>query len=159
MSWPRIVVYCMLSVLCMSPGSVTMVTGQGQVTEVKVLEGVDDGQCPSMEEREGAINEIHQIAYSEILATICNGTPGWRRVAFINMTDTSYNCPTGLNLTYSQRTCRRSHKIFDRWQFPTVIGGGTGSDVLNTDSLNSFVGSLNTVAVFLRIMLWYFREL
>ena len=41
---------------------------------------------------------------------ICNGTPGWRRVAFINMTDTSYNCPTGLNLTsYSKRTCGRSH--------------------------------------------------
>ena len=36
----------------------------------------------------------------------CNGTPGWRRIAFINMTDTSYNCPTGLSLTsYSKRTC------------------------------------------------------
>ena len=33
-----------------------------------------------------------------------------RHVAFINMTDTSYNCPTGLNLTsYSKRTCGRSH--------------------------------------------------
>ena len=40
----------------------------------------------------------------------CNGTPGWRSVAFINMTDTGYNCPTGLNLTsYSKRTCGRSH--------------------------------------------------
>ena len=39
MSWPWIIVYCMLSVLCLSPGSVTMATGQGQVTEVKVLEG------------------------------------------------------------------------------------------------------------------------
>ena len=40
--------------------------------------------------------------------TDCGG-PGWRRVAFINMTDTSYNCPTGLNLTsYSKRTCGRS---------------------------------------------------
>ena len=38
----------------------------------------------------------------------CNGTPGWRRVAFINMTDTSYNCPTGFNLTsLSKRTCGR----------------------------------------------------
>ena len=38
----------------------------------------------------------------------CSG-PGWRRVAFINMTDTSYNCPTGLNLTsYSKRTCGAS---------------------------------------------------
>ena len=41
--------------------------------------------------------------------TDCSG-PGWRHVAFINMTDTTYNCPTGLNLTsYSKRTCGRSH--------------------------------------------------
>ena len=43
--------------------------------------------------------------------TDCSG-PGWRRVAFINMTNsvTSYDCPTGLNLTsYSKRTCGRSH--------------------------------------------------
>ena len=59
--------------------------------------------------RESARNEIYEIA-NAILATTCNGTPGWRRVAFINMTDTSYNYPTGLNLTsYSKRTCGRSH--------------------------------------------------
>ena len=49
-----------------------------------------------MEERERARNEIRQIIDSVILAAIAtghihayNGTPGWRRVAFINMTDTS----------------------------------------------------------------------
>ena len=85
-----------------------------------------------MEEREIARNEVHQVIDS-VIATVttlitmptsvtttsimtgtntyaCNGTPGWRRVAFINMTDTSYNCPTGLSLTsYSKRTCGRSH--------------------------------------------------
>ena len=36
----------------------------------------------------------------------CNGTTGWRRIAFVNMTDTSYSCPSGLVLTsYSKRTC------------------------------------------------------
>ena len=36
----------------------------------------------------------------------CNGTPGWRRVAFLNMTDSSYSCPSGFVLTsYSKRTC------------------------------------------------------
>ena len=118
------------------------------MTDVKVLQGCDDGQCPSVEERGRVINEIHQIAASVIanitasttMATLttanslntttastvattlettmpsvidtytCNGTPGWRRVAFINMTDTSYNCPTGLGLTsFSKRTCGRSH--------------------------------------------------
>ena len=93
------------------------------MTDVQVLERGDDWQCPSMEERERARNKIHQVIASVIATTTsattmptmtstytCNGTPGWRRVAFINMTDTSYNCPTGLNLTlYSKRTCEQSH--------------------------------------------------
>ena len=101
------------------------------MTEVKMLERGDDWQCPSMEERERARNEIHQTVALVIASTTnmsstttststtaptmagtytCNGMPGWRRVAFINMTDTSYNCPTGLSLTsYSKRTCGRSH--------------------------------------------------
>ena len=38
------------------------------------------------------------------------GGPGWRRVVFLNMTNTSHVCPTGLNLTtYSRRTCGRAH--------------------------------------------------
>ena len=84
--------------------------------DAQILAGDDDGQCPSAEAIERARNELHQIANSIILAATghqlhtCNGTPGWRRIAFINMTDTSYNCPTGLNLTsYSKRTCGRSH--------------------------------------------------
>ena len=117
MNW--IIVCLLLSILCLTPqyGSVIIASGQGQMTDVKVLENGDsDMQCPSMEDRETARNELYQIANSVIKATvtgpihICNGTPGWRRVAFINMTDTSYNCPTGLNLTsYSKRTCGRSH--------------------------------------------------
>ena len=115
------VTYLTLVVACLSlgPGSVIVISGQGQKTDVQILERGDDWQCtcPPMEERERARNRIHQIANSAILAAIatghihtCNGTPGWRRVAFINMTDTSYNCPTGLNLTsYSKRTCGRSH--------------------------------------------------
>ena len=38
------------------------------------------------------------------------GGPGWRRVVFLNMTDTSHVCPSGLNLkTFSRRTCGRAH--------------------------------------------------
>ena len=86
-----------------------------QTIDVKVLERGDDWQCPSIEERERARKEIHQIAKSAVFATTghvhtCKGTPGWKRIAFINMTDTSYDCPTGLNLiSYSKRTCGRSH--------------------------------------------------
>ena len=43
------------------------------------------------------------------------GGPGWRRVAFINMTDPNQDCPQGLSLTdYSIRLCGRAHTgIFD----------------------------------------------
>ena len=47
-----------------------------------------------MEERERAKSETHQIV-DLVMSSICRG-PGWRRVAsFINMTNPSYNCPTG----------------------------------------------------------------
>ena len=43
------------------------------------------------------------------------GGPGWRRVVFLNMTNTSHDCPAGLNFTtYSRRTCGRAHSdLFD----------------------------------------------
>ena len=38
------------------------------------------------------------------------GGPGWRKVAFIDMTNTSQNCPQGLTLTgYSKRSCGRTN--------------------------------------------------
>ena len=99
------------------------------MTDVKVLESCGDLQCPSMEERERARNEIHLTTHSVISST-CNGTPGWRRVAFINVTDTSYTCPTGLNLTlYSKRTCGHSqdalqpHSILKVYHTAMCVGG------------------------------------
>ena len=39
----------------------------------------------------------------------CNGTSGWKRVAYLNMTDISHHCPTGWgNTSYSRRTCGRA---------------------------------------------------
>ena len=117
-------------ILCLSSGSFITASGQGQMTDVKVLERGDDWQCASMEERERTRNELHQNASSAILAVTgplhtCHGTPGWRRVAFINMTDTSYNCPTGLNLTsYSKRTCGRSHTTEGGCSSTTFSAGG-----------------------------------
>ena len=98
--------------------------------DTQILDGGDDGQCPSAEAIERARNELLQIANSIILAITghihtCNGTPGWRRVAFTNMTDTSYNCPTGLNLTsYSKRTCGRSHTTLGGYSSTIFSVGG-----------------------------------
>ena len=104
-------------VLCLYLGSVTTTSGQVQVTNPKVLRisGYhNNGQCPSIEERERVRNEIFQthtnLVTSRYNVITCNGISGWRKIAFINMTNTSYSCPTGLNLTsYSKRTCGRSH--------------------------------------------------
>jgi len=39
----------------------------------------------------------------------CGGTPGWRRVAYLNMSDTRYHCPLGWRPTgYPVRTCGRA---------------------------------------------------
>ena len=74
----------LLSVLYLSaPGSVSIASGQ--ITDVKVLQGGDDWQCPSIEERERAIYEIHQTSISVIAGFaaittghihISNGTSG-----------------------------------------------------------------------------------
>ena len=42
------------------------------------------------------------------------GDGQWRRVVFLNMTDTSHVCPAGLNLTtYSRRTCGRADSHYN----------------------------------------------
>ena len=79
----------------------------------------------------------------------CNGTPGWRRIAFINMTDTSYICPTGLSLTsYSKRTCGRSHTTYGGCSSTTFsVGGLSYSQVCGRirgyqfGATNAFLGS------------------
>ena len=50
----------------------------------------------------------------------------WRRIVFLNMTDPSYACPTGLNLTiYSRRTCGRAHSRGHNCSSTTFSVGGS----------------------------------
>ena len=56
----------------------------------------------------------------------CGGTGGWRRVVFLNMTDTSHVCPTGLRLTaYSRRTCGQAHSSGFNCSSTTFSVGGS----------------------------------
>ena len=102
-------------ICCWFLGPATTVSEQEQKIDMKVIQGGGGGQCPSAKERERAINELHQtvdnIITSSQVPDVCGDNPsGWRRVAFINMTDTSHSCPPGLQLTsYSKRTCGRVH--------------------------------------------------
>ena len=61
----------------------------------------------------------------------CGGTGGWRRVVFLNMTDPSYDCPTGLRLTnYSRRTCgRASSSLHSCWGTTFSVGSSQYSRV------------------------------
>ena len=114
---PKVDICPVLLVLicCLSLGPVTTVSGQEEKVDIKVIQG-GGGQCPSNEERQRARNEIYQTIHNVIstyVPDVCNGTTGWRRVVFINMTNTSHSCPPGLNLTtYSKRTCGRAHRMF-----------------------------------------------
>ena len=54
------------------------------------------------------------------------GGPGWRRVVFLNTTDTSHVCPAGLNLTtYSKRTCGRAYSAPQTCSSTTFSVGGS----------------------------------
>ena len=114
----RLAKFRTIAVLCLLSSIVIATRGQSRLA-IKVLPTSAGEQCPSVEERERVRNEIHQLV-NEIVYDIaasnshtCNGTPGWKQIAFINMTDTSYSCPTGLRLTsFSKRTCGRSHLGF-----------------------------------------------
>ena len=53
-------------------------------------------------------NISQELANPASPSEMCGG-PGWRRVAFINMTDPNQDCPQGLKLTgYSIRSCGRA---------------------------------------------------
>ena len=110
-----------------------------------VLENDGIDQCPSAVERGNVLADISNQVQS-ILSTFvasegtfssevptadpsmytCNGTPGWRQVVFINMTDTSYDCPPGLNPTsYSKRTCGRANSELVSCSSTTFNVGGS----------------------------------
>ena len=115
-------------ICCLSLGPATTVSGQEEKVDMKVIQG-GGGQCPSIEEREKAINEIHQTVdcvISSYVPDVCGDiATGWRRVAFINMTDTSHRCPPGLKLTtYSKRTCGRTHTGRNNCSSTTFSVGG-----------------------------------
>ena len=111
---------CVLLILNLSVRLVR-VSGHGQLTDVRVLQPGDDGQCPSTKERERVRKEVHQLT-KLVMSNIA------RRIAFINMTDTNYSCPNGLNLTsYShlKRTCGRSHTMSHGCPSTTFSVGGS----------------------------------
>ena len=94
---------------------------------VKPLPLDEQGQCPSLQERERVRAEI-SAEVTEILRYAvysCNGSPGWRRVGFVNMTDPSQDCPPGLTLTsHPIRSCGSSHDTYSECSSTTFNVSG-----------------------------------
>ncbi len=66
------------------------------------------GQCPTLQDRQRVRNQITAQLQQILSAPVhsCNGSPGWRRVAFLNMTEPSEDCPPGLSIIPAPiRTC------------------------------------------------------
>ena len=84
----------------------------------RVLQGVDNQTCPSVEHLEMAKNEIKTAARSLLRDSIvpdlqsytfvCGGSTGWKRVVYLNMSDSSQQCPSvWQEITTPHRVCGR----------------------------------------------------
>ena len=81
--------------------------------DVTVLNSPEN-QCPTSEESEDAQETISQAVRAALLSAGQCGDQhsGWRPIAFYNMTDSNYNCPSGPYLTSrttSKRLCEPRH--------------------------------------------------
>ena len=127
----------------------------------KVLSGSTQDSCPSDQETIGAKNELHRnisailTTLSARASTTCGGTSGWRRVAYLDMTDPSQSCPSGLTLkNYSPRirSCGRAAGSPGCWstfydtgnlQYSMVCGRIRGYQFGATTAFLSAGGGLN----------------
>ena len=78
----------------------------------QVLQGDGSQTCPSEAQRERLRNEVKNITrglLQELRASFYCGGSGWRRVAYLNMSDPSQQCPSAWQeITTPHRTCRRT---------------------------------------------------
>ena len=117
--------------------TLTATTAQLSTEHHNLQTSISDVECTDSEEslelyQNLQNNLTHQLesiqsGVSTLLAPYtCGGTGGWRRVVYLNMTDSSTTCPSGWQLTgYSKRTCGRvstGYNTCDSATFP-VSGG------------------------------------
>ena len=86
----------------------------------RVLQGVDNQTCPSEEQLETgrsrvktAVQTLLRESYlPNLQAFLCDGSTGWRRVAYLNMSDPSQHCPSvWQEITTPHRVCGRRSTI------------------------------------------------
>ena len=82
----------------------------------RVSQGVDNQTCPSVEQLEIARSKVKTAArrllresfLPNLQAFLCDGSTDWRRVAYLNMSDPSQECPfVWQEITTPHRVCGR----------------------------------------------------
>ena len=82
----------------------------------RVLQGVGNQTCPSEEQQEIARNKVktatQRLLRDSVIPNLqdffCDGSTGWRRVAYLNMSDPSQQCPSAWKeITTPHRVCGR----------------------------------------------------
>ena len=72
--------------------------------DLKSIAGAGDKVCPSTQE----LRDIIAQDVQQIMCAIDCGGPGWRRVAYLNMSDTTQTCPANWSLISTpKRSCGR----------------------------------------------------
>ena len=127
---------------------------------VQVLQGDGSQTCPSEAQRETVRNEIKNATrdlLQELPASFYCGGSGWRRVAYLNMSDSSQQCPSvWQEITTPHRTCGRRSTGADcegltyttgSEQYDQVCGRIISYQLGHTDSFNGAGYSINSYYV------------
>ena len=79
----------------------------------KVVMGGSNGICPSTTDVRDEINQNVSSIIRGLGLYSCGGTSGWRRVGYLDMTDPSQSCPSGLALKTYTPGVRSCGKVTD----------------------------------------------
>ena len=130
----------------------------------RVLQGVDNQTCPSEDHQEIARNEIKTAARSLLRNSIvpdlqsytflCGGSTGWKRVVYLNMSDSSHQCPSvWQEITTPHRVCGRrstsasceglTYSTGSEW-YDQVCGRIIGYQISTPDTFNGAGLSIDT---------------
>ena len=130
----------------------------------RVLQGVENQTCPSVEHQEIARNEIKTATRSLLRDSIvpdlqsytflCDGSTGWKRVVYLNMSDSSQQCPSvWKEITTPFRVCgRRSTSAScegltystGNKQYNQVCGRIIGYQISTPDTFGRVGSTINT---------------
>ena len=129
----------------MSRGVLLLILGLSALTnyqistrnyEVRSIAATENGVCPDTQELRESIHQdivvlLNQTSGKSVGQRPCGcGGPGWRRVAYLNMSDTTQTCPGNWSLiTTPKRSCARPSDAGDRTCYSAFFQSSSYSQV------------------------------